>query len=53
MTIIGKFLVTYKFRNGVASADFMTFDEALKFASNVRGSRIYKCNDKGVWERVV
>lgn len=37
-----KYIVTYRYKNGVGSADFSTIDAALKFASKVYGAKIYE-----------
>lgn len=41
--------MTYKFRNGIASADFFNVEEALVFARQHSGSRVYVKNIYGEW----
>lgn len=49
MIISAKYLVTYSYKSGIASADFFTLEEALSFARLKSGSRVYVRNAYGEW----
>lgn len=53
MIITAKYLVTYKYRNGIASADFFDYEEALAFCRTHLGARLYQRNEIGEWEKIL